>query len=72
MQFVRVEMAGDGGIRQAAQREMDDGPAIQLYIELQRLLHADEAVPAPPRRRSRKETSLPVVEAEPTAVTETE
>ena len=54
MQFVRVEMAGDGGIRQAAQREMDDGPAIQLYIELQRLLHADEAVPAPPRRRSRK------------------
>ena len=72
MQFVRVEMAGDGGIRQAAQREMDDGPAIQLYIELQRLLHADEAVPAPPRRRSRKESPMPGVEAEPPVVTETE
>ncbi len=74
MQFVRVEMAGDGGIRQAAQREMDDGPAIQLYIELQRMLHADETVPTPTptRRRSRKESPLPVVEAEPTAVTETE
>lgn len=72
MQFVRVEMAGDGGIRQAAQREMDDGPAIQLYIELQRLLHADEAAAAPPRRRSRKESPLPVVEVEPPAVTETE
>ena len=72
MQFVRVEMAGDGGIRQAAQREMDDGPAIQLYIELQRLLHADEAVPAPPRRRGRKESPMSVVEAEPPAVTETE
>lgn len=72
MQFVRVEMAGDGGIRQAEQREMDDGPAIELYIELQRLLHADEAVPAPPRRRPRKEAPLPVVKAEPTAVPETE
>jgi len=72
MQFVRVEMAGDGGIRQAAQREMDDGPAIQLYIELQRMLHADESAPAPARRRSRKESPLPVVEVEPAAVTETE
>ena len=68
MQFVRVEMAGDGGIRQAAQREMDDGPAIQLYIELQRMLNADEAVPPPPRRRARKETPAFVVEETPTIV----
>ncbi len=66
MQIVRVEMAGDGGIRQAAVREMDDGPAIQLYIELQRMLNADEAVSAPPRRRVRKEASAPVVEETPT------
>ncbi len=66
MQIVRVEMAGDGGIRQAAVREMDDGPAIQLYIELQQRLNADEAVPAPPRRRVRKEASAPVVEETPT------
>ena len=66
MQFVRVEMAGDGGIRQAAVREMDDGPAIQLYIELQRMLNADETVPSPPRRRVRKEASAPAVEETPT------
>lgn len=60
MQILRVELAGDGGVRLYTERQIDDAKALPRYIAVREVVLEDDDE-TQPARKVRRPRGLPVV-----------